>query len=170
MDFEQTVNNRHSIRLYLDQQVEQEKVDQILKTVNFCPTAGNLQAYRIFIVKKTETKKLLAQAALDQEFIQEAPLVLVFCANQEESAQKYGERGKNLYALQDATIAAAYAQLSATSQGLGSVWVGAFDPKEVKSILGITNLLPIAILPIGYPAEKNFFRDRKEIADIIIED
>jgi nitroreductase len=81
-----------------------------------------------------------------------------------------GERGKKLYSLQDATIAAAYSQLAATALGLGSVWVGAFDEKEVLKVLGNPEqLLPIAIIPIGYCNEKPKPRIRKNLEEIFKE-
>ncbi|MFN7181896.1 MAG: nitroreductase family protein, partial [Planctomycetota bacterium] len=78
------------------------------------------------------------------------------------------DRGKKLYAIQDATIACAYAQLAITALGLGSVWVGAFDEKKVKQILNLPKeLKPIAILPIGYPNEQPKITSRRKLEDII---
>ena len=170
MDFEKIVNYRHSVRSFLNKEIEPEKIEKILEIVNLCPSAGNLQAFKIFLVKKLEIKKLLTQAALNQDFIQEAPMVMVFCANQEESAKRYEKRGRELYAIQDATIAASYAQLAAADLGIGTVWVGAFDPEEVKSILKISDLLPIAIIPLGYSSETSFSRERKELKDLVAEE
>lgn len=167
MEFTKTVNNRHSVRSFLDKEIEPEKIEKILNLVNLCPTAGNLQSYRIYLVKKQEIKDEIAKASLNQAFISEAPIVLVFCADQKSGKRGYGERGKNLYSIQDATIAAAYAQLAATDQGLSSVWVGAFEPEKIKSILK-TEILPIAIIPLGYPASNKFKRERKSLKDLVI--
>lgn len=80
--------------------------------------------------------------------------MLVFCASSELSRCKYGERGKFLYCIQDATIAASYAQLAATAQGLASCWVGAFDEAAVAAVLRAPRRLrPVVIMPIGYAAE-----------------
>jgi nitroreductase len=128
-----------------------------------------LQAYEIFLVRDERKKEALADAALGQEFVAEAPVVLVFCANPSRSARRYGSRGRDLYSIQDATIACTFAMLAATSLGLGSCWVGAFDDEEVKRILGIKDLKPIAILPIGYPAQRPFPTSRRSLKDLVHE-
>jgi nitroreductase len=79
--------------------------------------------------------------------------VLVFCAAPDRAA-KYGERGRTLYALQDATIAVVHAQLTATALGLATCWVGAFDEAAVVQSLQLpSGLRPVVLLPVGYPAE-----------------
>ena len=81
-------------------------------------------------------------------------MVLAFFADQQRAAAKYHKRGVELYSVQDATIACAYAQQAATQLGLGSVWVGAFDDAAVKRVLKAQgDWRPVALLPIGYPAE-----------------
>ncbi|MEM5831550.1 MAG: nitroreductase family protein [Candidatus Aenigmatarchaeota archaeon] len=167
MDFEAVVKNRHSIRAFLQKEIEEEKLKKILELANLAPSAGNLQAYEIFVVKDKVKKEKLAFAAYSQDFIKEAPIVLVFCANPSRSEIKYGERGRDLYCIQDATIACTFAMLAATSLGLGCCWVGAFDEEMVKSILKVKNLKPIAILPIGYPAEKPYITKRRDLNDIV---
>lgn len=101
-------------------------------------------------------------------FVAQAPMVLVFCANQARSPAKYRERGASLYAIQDATIACAFAMLAATALGLGTVWVGAFDAAAVQRV-GCHDLLPVAILPIGYPAEEPEPTPRRSLTDLVHE-
>ena len=77
------------------------------------------------------------------------------CANTERSARRYGERGRTLYAIQDATIAAQNMMLAATALGYGTCWVGAFNEAQVKKILKIPDgIRPIAIIPVGVPNEE----------------
>ncbi len=98
----------------------------------------------------------------------QAPLVLVFCAHPARSAKKYGQRGATLYGVQDATIACAYAQLAATALGLASVWVGAFDDEAVRAAIGAgQDLLPVAILPIGYAGEEPEMSTRRSLDDLV---
>jgi len=112
------------VRVFAPEAVEAGKVAQVLAAANAAPSAGNLQGYEIFRVTHEKERTALARAALDQFFVAQAPVVLVFCANQARSAAKYRERGARLYAIQDATIACAFAMLAATALGLGTVWVG----------------------------------------------
>ena len=166
MDFIKLLQNRKSIRAFLNKNVEEEKIKKILAMVNLAPSAGNLQAYKIFVIRE---KKMIEEIAKNapglSHFENLPPLLFVFCANQKESESRYGKRGSSLYAIQDATIACAYTQLAACNLNLGSCWVGAFDEEKIKEILK-TNLLPVAILTVGYPAENPPRRGRKKIEEI----
>ncbi|MCE5311060.1 MAG: nitroreductase family protein [Acidobacteriales bacterium] len=167
MDLFDVIKRRRSVRAFTAQPVKAGDLEQILAAANAAPSAGNLQAYEIFLVTQEKQRVLLARAALDQFFIAQAPVVLVFCANQARSAPKYRERGKRLYAIQDATIACTFAMLAATALGFGTVWVGAFDDAAVERVLGRDDLLPVAILPIGYPGEKPEPTPRRPLADLV---
>ncbi|CUU01406.1 Nitroreductase [Candidatus Kryptobacter tengchongensis] len=170
MDFFEVLKRRRSIRKFKDQAISENELKLIYEAINSAPSAGNLQAYEVFVVRDRVKLKQLADSALGQEFIAEAPVAFVFCANPARSRWRYGMRGEKLYCLQDATIACAYAQLSATALGLGSVWVGAFNEDEVRKIIGVDkNLIPIAILPVGYPDETPEPTPRREIKDLIHE-
>ncbi len=161
MKFCELLEKRKSIRTYTNAPIEKEKLDKIIEAAFSAPSAGNLQAYKILIVKNEKIKKALYYACLEQNSILSAQIILVFCTDKEQSAKKYGTRGENLYCLQDATIAAAYAQLEITNLGLGSVWIGAFEDKKVAEILKIeSGKIPIAIIPIGYPVENEKARER----------
>jgi len=167
MEFFELLKKRRSIRAFKNKEVEKEKITKILEAANSAPSAGNEQAYRIFVVKDNEKMKKLAKAAFNQNFIAEAPVVLVFCSNPEEGEIYYGERGRDLYSLQDATIAATFAMLACYELGLATCWIGAFDEEEVKEILKVKNLRPIALFPIGYPAEKPIKTKRKSLEELV---
>lgn len=169
LNFFETVRHRHSIRKYqTDMPVEPEKLHAILEMACAAPSAGDLQAYRIIVVHDLKTRTDLKQAALNQAFITEAPLCLIFCADPQRSAQQFGERGAHLYTIQDATIAAAYAQLGAVAAGIGSTWVGQFDEKQVRSALDLEPiLLPVALLSLGYPAENPAPSARRRLDEVI---
>jgi nitroreductase len=168
MEFFDVVKRRRSVRAFTPRPIEESKIKQILETANQALSAGNLQAYEIFLIEDEKKKRELALAALAQSFVAEAPIVLVFCANPERSEKKYGKRGRSLYSIQDATIAAAYTQLAATALGLASVWVGAFDDREVlKAIGNPEGLVPVAIIPIGYPAEEPEATPRRKLDDLV---
>jgi nitroreductase len=170
MQFYDVLDKRQSCRAYEEKGVEPEKLQRILNAVQTAPTAGNLQAFKVYVVKDAEKKEALGRAALDQEFIAHAPLVLVFCADKSVSEMKYGERGMELYALQDATIAAAYAQLAATEEGLATVWVGAFEPLEVSYLTDAQpQEVPVAIIPLGYRADSPEPRERRPIQELVKE-
>jgi nitroreductase len=168
MDFFEVINQRHSIRAYKNKPVESEMLQQILQSVNRAPSAGNLQAYEVYLVCDDKHKTSLVAAAYDQEFLAQAPIVLVFCAHANRSASRYKERGIVLYCVQDATIACTFAMLTATALGLATVWVGAFDEDEVRRVIGAPPThRPVAILPIGYAAEAPHLRPRRSLNDLV---
>jgi nitroreductase len=168
MEFFEVLKARHSVRAYADTPVQDEKINQILEAVNLAPSAGNLQAFAIYVVTRAEQCKELAKAAQGQNFMAQAPLALVFCTHSNRSARKYGERGANLYCLQDTTIACTYAMLAATALDLSSVWVGAFNESEVSRIINAPQTHhPVAMLSIGYAAEKPRIRGRRSLSDLV---
>lgn len=162
------LGRRRSTRAFLPKPVEGAKLQRVLEAANSAPSAGDLQAYEIVVVKESARKRALATAALDQDFIAQAPVVLVFFANPSRSSSKYGSRGASLYCIQDATIAASYAQLAAVAQGLACAWVGAYDDGEVRRIVGAPhNLIPVAIIPIGYAGEVPEKTPRRSLEDLV---
>lgn len=165
----EAIQARQSVRAYQPREVEPEKWERLLAAINQAPSAGNLQAYQVYIVRNSATKQRLAAAALRQEFLAQAPVVLVFCACPQRSA-KYGQRGAELYCVQDATIAVAYAQLAATALGLATCWVGAFDEATAAQALELpAGERPIAMLPVGYAAETPARAPRRPLTDVIKE-
>lgn len=169
MGFQEIAKNRHSIRAYLAKEIEEDKLNQILEAARAAPSAGNLQAYKIFVIKEAALKREVGRAAFDQDFVGESAVILIFCQDAYQSAKKYSTRGEKLYSIQDATIACAYAQLAASDLGLGACWVGAFDEEEVKKIIRIPQTLrPIVLLPIGYPTESPETKDRRPLSELIL--
>ncbi|HXZ46986.1 MAG TPA: nitroreductase family protein, partial [Pseudolabrys sp.] len=113
MEFAQTLDRRRSVRVYRHWVADRRRIRAILDAMLLAPSAGDLQSYRVVIVENAKTMSALADAAYGQRFIAQASIVFVFFADPERSAAKYGQRGRVLFSLQDATLAAAYAQLSA---------------------------------------------------------
>jgi nitroreductase len=168
MDFFNVVKERHSVRVYHARRIEPKKLQQILKAIKSAPSAGNLQAYEVYLVRDARHKTALARAAHDQEFLAQPPVVLVFCAHAALSVGKYGERGTDLYCVQDATIACSFAMLAAAALGLSTVWVGSFEEDEVRRVIGApTTQRPVAIMPIGYAAETPRIRSRRRLNELI---
>jgi len=168
MEFFDLVKSRKSIRMYTDEPVDDETVMKIIDTARNSPSAGNLQPYKISIVRDLETKQELAKAAYGQGFIARAPVVLVFLEEPAASASHYGRRGIELYVHQDTAVAVTFAHLAAADLGLGSCWIGAFDSHAAARILDLpSGLHPVAILPIGHPAENPLSSPKKEINQII---
>lgn len=153
--------SRHSVRSFSDKPVEKWKLDKILEAIQSAPSAGNLQAFRVIVCPKAKGPREALYT--HGSWAEEAPYQLVFCALRAVSEKKYGSRGKRLYSVQDATIAASYAQIAIHALGLGTCWLGAFDEDRVAAILGIDPKVerPVAILPFGYDASKEDSTDHQ---------
>jgi nitroreductase len=169
VEFREVIGRRRSIRVYSEASVDPAALDRVLHAVSRAPSAGNLQAYRIFVIGSPRKRQVLAAAAGDQAFLAQAPLDLVFFADPDRSATKYGRRGASLYAVQDATIAATFAVLAATNENLSTVWVGAFDEAAVRAVCGEAKLRPIAIIAVGHGAEDPSETSRRDLREMVQE-
>ncbi len=148
----EAIKMRRSVREFTDQEIPEAAVDALIDALLWAPSAGNLQSRKFFFVSGQEVKKALARAALGQRFIAAAPLVVVACLDR-RIAVRYGDRGVNLYAIQDAAASIENMMLAARDLGLGSCWVGAFNEFDVAEVLEVPgHLRPVAIVPVGYPA------------------
>jgi len=153
MDILEAVRERRSIRDFQKKKIPDDLLNKLMEALIWAPSAGNLQARKFYFVKNEKIRKMIASAALDQNFIAEAPLVIVGCADSRIS-HKYGERGVYLYSIQDVAVSIMCMMLVAHEHGLGSVWVGAFREEGVFKVLNLPEYLrPVAIVPVGYPSK-----------------
>jgi nitroreductase len=169
MDLMKLIKERRSVRLYdLKQDVSDDLVRQILEAGMWAPSAGNVQPWHFFITRDRALKGQLVRAAYGQSFIAEAPVVVIVCADQQEASLTYGSRGAELYCIQDTAAAIQNMLLMAHSMGLASCWIGAFDEKSAARAIGASRMLrPVAILPLGYPAEVPKPPARKQLDAVI---
>lgn len=168
MEVLEAIRGRRSIRAFKSQDLDSETIQKLIDVARWAPSAGNLEPWEFIVVRKPDTKRKLAKAALGQDFIEEAPVVIVVCANESRSAQGYGLRGKMLYCIQDTAAATQNILLTAYSMGLGTCWIGAFEEEEARDILKIPEgVRPVAIIPIGYRAEAPEPRRRRSLSQII---
>jgi nitroreductase len=152
IDVFQAITGRRSVRTFKSDPIPEDVINRLLEAAQWAPSAGNMQARDFIVVKDSDVKLRLAEASWGQYFIAEAPVVIIVCANLERSAQRYGERGKSLYAILDAAAAVENLLLAAYALGLGTCWIGAFDDDRVKRTLSVPDhVKPIAIIPVGYP-------------------
>lgn len=144
-----------SVKKFEKKPIDDKLIGVILYMGNQVESAGMLQEWEFIVVKNEKIKKELAEAALKEMHIAQAPVVIVVCADLKKASLKYQERGEILYAIQDTASVITLMQLTAHVLGLGSDWVRAMDEEKVKDILALpAEIRPVGILPIGYPAEK----------------
>ncbi len=170
-DIFEVMARRRSVRRYSGEVVREEDLNVILEAACSAPSAGNLQAYEIVVVRDRERRIKLARASLNQMFMAQAPVHLVFLAYPRRSAAIYGRRGARLYSLQDATIAATFAMLAAHALGYGTCWVGAFRDEEVLRIVGAPeDRIPVAIITVGRPKGEEMTTPRLGMETFVFDD
>ena len=162
------IKERRSIRAYTDEKVSENDIEHLLEAARWARSAGNSQPCEFVIIRDLEIKRKLSDAAQNQTFIQKAPVVLVVCADVTRSSRGYGGRGKKLYSIQDTAATTENILLTAQELGLATCWVGAFREKEVaKAVKAPKNVKPVAIVPVGYPAERPMVPPKRSINEII---
>jgi nitroreductase len=153
MEILKAVKERRSIRNFQKKDIPRDVVDKLIDALLWAPSAGNLQARKFYVIQDANLKKEIVPAALGQSFIAEAPIVIIACTDNMIFG-RYGDRGVNLYSIQDVAASIMGMMLVAHENGLGTVWVGAFREDKVIEVLDIPkNLRPIAIVPVGYPSK-----------------
>ncbi|MGD9534290.1 MAG: nitroreductase family protein [Candidatus Nitrosocosmicus sp.] len=157
--------NRRSQRKFEDKEIEPWKLDIIFAAADTAPTAGGFQGFEIFHVTKSEIKQQLVKGANNQPYVN-APLVLVFCINPARIKLKFDSTILHKFSIQDATLAAGYAQLAAHALALSSIWIGMINENMVKESIG-TNLQPSSILCIGYPKKILLPKPKRNLTDLI---
>ncbi len=147
--FLELAKNRFSLRKFSDKKVEKEKIDYILAAMQAAPTAVNFQPQRILVL--TDEKEL-EKVSKCTKFAFNPPLNFLVCYDKETSWTR-GNDGHDEGEI-DAAIVATHMMLAAKSIGLGTTWVGSFNPKDVKEQFNLPeNYVPVAFLPTGYPSD-----------------
>jgi len=155
MEFNEVIRRRRMVRAYKSKPVEKEKLDRLLYNAWKAPSAGFMQPCEFIVVTDPAMKAKLSAAALDQDFIIQAPVVIVVCSDTRRSASRYGVRGINFYSIIDGAFASLNILLTAVNEGLGCCFVGAFHDEEVSRVLELPKgVRPIGIIPVGYPDER----------------
>ncbi len=153
MEFIEVLKKRVSVREYNGKEIEEEKIGRILEAMQIAPTAMHAQSYKFCLKKgQKEVYEFIKEAVPEQEDrVKGADALIIFFADIKTCEEVFGSECKDIYSLQDATLAAAYSQLTACDEGLATLWIGAFDEEKVKKMCGTDNTLkPAAIIIFGY--------------------
>lgn len=158
MDTMNSIIERRSIRKYTDQVVADDRIAQLLKAGMYAPSAGNQQSWEFVIVKNKKTLLKITEVHPYSQMLKDVSIAIVVCGN----LQKEKHRD---YWVQDCSAATQNILLAAHAAGLGAVWLGVYPTTErvngIKEILNLPeHILPLSIIPIGYPAEGKTVPDR----------
>ena len=167
MEVFETIKTRRSVRAFLSDDIPDKVIASLLEAAIWAPTAGNAQPWYVYVLRDEYLKKKLAEAALSQTFIAQAPVVIIACADLERAQASYGKRGVDLYCLQDTAAAIQNMLLVAHALGLGTCWVGAFDERAASDLLDLPrHHRPIAVVSVGRPGAPTRNPGRRPIHEI----
>ena len=140
MSILETIKNRRSIRKFKNTPVPENVINRLLEAMIWAPSAGNLQDRHFILVFNKEIKNKLAKVTCNQMFIADAPVLIVACSDI-TAISHYGQRGIKIFTHQDMGASIQNLLLAAYEEGLGTVWIGAFDSKKASEILGLPDHL-----------------------------
>ncbi|MBD3244182.1 MAG: nitroreductase [Chitinivibrionales bacterium] len=165
MTFLELAAKRFSVREYRDTPVEESAVATVLEAGRLAPSACNNQPW-YFIVIRSPERRAAMRAAYDRDWFVSAPVQIAVCIDTEQ-CWKRGHDGKS-YGMVDAAIAMDHMTLAATELGLGTCWIGAFDPTGAREVLGLpAHIEPVVLTPLGYPASSAPPKKRKALEQIV---
>ena len=178
----ESLKHRTSIRKYSSKEVPSQLITALLENAERTPTMGNLQLYSVIVTRDKAIKKLLSPPHFNQPMVQNAPVVLTFCADYRRTSlwatQRQAQPGYNnfLSFLNAATDALLYCQTFcniAEEAGLGTCFLGTtiYSPQPIIDILKLPQLVfPVATITLGWPDEAPALTDRLPIESIIHEE
>ncbi|NLM96653.1 MAG: nitroreductase [Halanaerobiaceae bacterium] len=165
MSFLELVKKRYSVRDYKDMAVEREKILQVLEAARYAPSACNIQPWHFIVLTDGEIKNRIAET-YSRDWLRKAPVIIVACGDHSISWKR--NDGKDHCDI-DLGIVVEHMALAAADIGLGTCWICAFDAKKCHEILELPdNLEVVALLPLGYPVDKEIAeKKRKSIEEIV---
>jgi nitroreductase len=165
MDVRKAIQTRQSIRAYNPREVEEDKLERVLDSGRLSPSAGNRQERRFVVVRNARRRQLLSEAAKNQNFVAQAPVVIAACSVETEYVMACGQPAYPI----DTAIAVDHMTLQAVEEGLGTCWIGAFDEKKVREILNIPDgVRVVQLLALGYPSAVPSPTSRKSLDEIVM--
>lgn len=178
MDVLEAIYSRRSIRSFNEQPVPDDLLYQILSAGTRAPSAGNMQAWEFVLVRSEEGKRKLVDttdAGLTahggihtQEWIMQAPVVVIVCSDLKRMTGRYGQKGRSLMTIMDCMLCVENMLLAATHFGLGTCCVVGFDAEKLKEVLPIPKeIKPLLLIPLGYPTHQPAATYRLPVEDLI---
>lgn len=165
MAFSDLIRERYSVRAYQHREVEEEKLNRVLEAFVLAPTAANRQPFGLIVIHTEGRTEELKRIYNNAWFAEQPPLVLCACTLPDRAWVR-GD-GKN-YSDVDVAIAMDHLILAATEEGLGTCWIGAFDPQAAREVLELPEgVEPVAFTPLGYAADSPRPKRRKKLEQIV---
>lgn len=165
MEFTKVIQRRYSVRAYRPDPLPEDALQRILEAARLAPTAVNRQPFQLIVIH-TAGREAELKRVYKQDWFVQPPLIIAICGIPAQGwTRKYD--GKN-YTDVDVAIVMDHLILAATNEGLGTCWIGAFDPAAAREVLGLPEgVEPIAFTPLGYPADQPGEKQRKGLTELV---
>ncbi|MGI6167477.1 MAG: nitroreductase family protein [Eubacteriales bacterium] len=168
MNFHELMNKRRSVRGFTGRRLTDDEITKLLEAATVAPNACNYQSWHFYVVRGREKINGFVPTIYRGEWLRSAAAVFVVCTDAEKLEARFGERGTDLFAIQDTACAIDHLMLMAAEMGLGSCFVGAFDEEECRRYLSIPDSRrPVALVPVGEPAADTPKRPRKPLGEVV---
>jgi len=173
--FLELVQQRQSVRAYLQDPVEKDKITRCLEAARLAPSACNAQPWTFVVVDQADVKNRLADLTTDRvvplnHFTKQAPVHIVIVVEKANLSSRFGGAVMHRpFAWIDLGITAEHICLQAAAEGLGTCMLGWFNEKGVRSLLSIPRNKRVGlIITLGYPAEDTIRpKTRKGMDEIV---
>ena len=167
MNFIELAAQRSSVRGYRNDPVDETALAQVLAAANLAPSAANRQPLHIIVVRDPAVRHGLG-LAYNRDWFRQAPLMLAICT---EPAKAWVRADGKNYADVDGAILMDHITLCAADLGLGTCWIAALDPAQVKTVLKLPDgIEPLALTPLGLPADAGRPKTRKPLTALVHHD
>ncbi len=164
MEFSDLIEERYSVRAYKPDPVDDEKLEKVLEAARLAPTAANRQPFQLIVIHTRGREEELSEVYGKRWFV-EPPLVICACGLPQ---QGWTRRDGKSYVDVDVAIVMDHLILAAANEGLGTCWIGAFDPDAARRVLDLPEEVePIAFTPLGIPADEPKPKRRKPLGDLV---
>jgi len=156
------IQSRYSVRAYKPDPVEEDKLQQVLEAARWAPTAANRQRFQLIVIHTAGREQELRRI-YDKDWFVQPPLVICACRYPWDPARRRKD-----YTDVDIGIVVDHLILVAAELGLGTCWIGAFDPAAAREVLGLPDEVePVVFTPLGYPADLPRPKERKPLSELV---
>ena len=162
MTLSSLIQSRYSVRAYKPDPVEEDKLQQVLEAARWAPTAANRQRFQLIVIHTAGREQELRRI-YDKDWFVQPPLVICACRYPWDPARRRKD-----YTDVDIGIVVDHLILVAAELGLGTCWIGAFDPAAAREVLGLPDEVePVVFTPLGYPADLPRPKERKPLSELV---
>ena len=168
-DFLALSKSRRSIRGYKEKDLTKEQLMKLIDAAQSAPSGGNCQPWHFYVITNKDLMAEIKEKSCGQGWILTAAAFIVVCTESGRSEKNYGERGRDLYCIQDTAAAIQNILLCAKSMDLGTCWCGAFDEEKLAEVLNLPKgFRPVGLIPVGYPANDSYPpQNRRPVEEIV---